>query len=176
MKKVIFTTLFLVITVLAFTNFYNYKFNPGKAYTNPVKVKVIDGYKLVNYKIHNFEYKPAPIFNNAPSRALNTTFQPLANRATHGTYSIAIATTLSLANLNSAGSIFLEISPDGTTWTTIQSAGTAQTLTVSLSLGLNTTTTYNVTGWIPLNWYCRLRTVTSGGATATLANGQEVMF
>lgn len=124
----------------------------------------------------NFEYNPIPVIRNTPGRVVNTPFTPNPYRATIGSYTVTITTGVSLVNLNSSGAVYLEISQDGVTWVTINSAGVTQALAVALSVGLNETTQYNVQGVVPQNWQCRLRTVVSGGATATYTSGQETMY
>ena len=123
-----------------------------------------------------FESNPVPLFNNAPGRTLNAAYQSIAGRGTLCTYTVTITTALSLLNDNSSGKAYLEISPDNTTWTTINSAGITQSLAVSITVGLNESVDYNLQGSFPKGWYCRIRTVVSGGSTITMTSGQEVMF
>ena len=118
----------------------------------------------------------APTYNNAPARALTTSFRPSTTRPTRVSYTVSIATTLSLLNLNSSGTVALQISPDNSTWTTINSAGVTKTLAVSISVGLNDTSLLNVAGEIPSGYYCRLLPTTSGGSTVTFSSGQEIIY
>lgn len=117
-----------------------------------------------------------PTYNNAPTRALTTSFRPSTTRPTRVSYTISIATTLSLLNLNSSGTVALQISSDNVSWVTINQAGITRTLAVSISVGLNDTSLINVAGEIPSGWYCRLVPTTSGGATITLSSAQEVTY
>lgn len=122
------------------------------------------------------EYNPIPVVVNNPSRSVNTSYRPNLYRACIGSYTVSIVTGVSLINLNSTGAVYLEISQDNSTWVTINSAGVTRTLSVAISVGLNETTQFNVQGVVPAGWYCRLRTVVSGGATATYTSGQETMY
>lgn len=117
-----------------------------------------------------------PTYNNSPARSLNTSFRPSTTRPTRVSYTISIATTLSLLNLNSSGTVALQISSDNTTWNTINSAGITRTLAVSVSVGLNDTNIVNIQGEIPAGFYCRLVPTTSGGGTVTFTSGQEVTY
>lgn len=118
-----------------------------------------------------------PSYNNAPGRPLSTVFRPSATRPTRVTYTINIVTALSLLNLNSSGLVQLQISSDGSTnWTTVNSAGVTKTLSVAITIGLNETAVLNLSGEIPAGWYARLLPTISGGATASVTNGQEVTY
>lgn len=117
-----------------------------------------------------------PAYNNAPGRLLNTSFQPSTVRPTRVSYTVSIATTLSLLNLNSSGSVALQISSDNSNWVTINSAGISRTLAVSVSVGLNDTSMLNVAGEIPAAWYCRLVSTTAGGGTVAFTSGQEITY
>lgn len=118
----------------------------------------------------------APTYNNAPTVSLNTSNQLSTTNKTRVSYTVSITTALSLLNLNAAGQAFLEISPNGTTWTTINSAGISRTLGVAISVGLNETAYYNIQGEVPTGWYRRIRTTTSGGASVAFVSGQEVQY
>lgn len=116
----------------------------------------------------------APSFNNAPARSLNTSFRPSTTKGTRVSYTVSVTTPLSVLNLASAGQVFLEISANNSTWTTINSAGVSKTLGVGIAL--NEVTYFNVQGEIPINYYVRLRTTASGGATIAFVSGQEVTY
>lgn len=113
------------------------------------------------------------------ARAVNgTAYQISATRATRVSYTVNVVTALSLLNLTGGGTVFLEVSANGTTgWTTINSAGISRTLSVAISLGLNETTTLNIQGEVPAGWYARLRSATTGtGSTTAFVSGQEVIY
>lgn len=118
----------------------------------------------------------SPSFNNAPARSLNSSYQISTTRNTRVSYTVSITTAIALLNLNSAGTAFLEISSDNTNWTTINSAGVSRTLSVSITVGLNETTSFNIQGEVPANFFARIRTTTSGGASVSFTSGQEVQY
>ena len=122
------------------------------------------------------DYNPVPQINNAPNRSVNSSFQPNSIRGTFGSYTLTVTTNVTLLNPNSSGKVFLEVSPDNTNWTAINSAGQVSTLSVAVTVGVNTTTDYNIQGMIPKGYYCRLRTTTTGGGTVVMSSGQETMF
>lgn len=117
-----------------------------------------------------------PNYNNAPGRVLTTSFRPSTTRPTRVSYTVSITTAISLLNLNSAGSVALQISSDNINWSTINSAGITRTLSVSITVGLNETTQLNIQGEIPAGQYCRLLPTTSGGASIAVSSGQEVTY
>lgn len=123
-------------------------------------------------------YTPtAPTYNNAPARTLNSNFTISTTQNSRVSYTIALTTSLSLLNLNSAARVYLEISTNGgTTWQTINSAGTSRTLAVSISVGINETSYWNLVGEVPANALVRLRSVVSGGGTSAWDSGQEVTY
>jgi len=119
----------------------------------------------------------APIFNPAPARTLNTNYTISSTKNARVSYTVALTTTLSLLNLNSAARVYLEYSIDGgTTWLTINSAGTSRTLAVSVSVGLNESTYWNLVGEVPVNGLVRLRSVVSGSGSAAYDSGIEVTY
>lgn len=117
-----------------------------------------------------------PQFNNGPVRSLNSSYQISTLYNARVSYTLSVATAVSLLNLNSSGVVFLEISSDNVNWTTISRAGITRALSVAISLGLNDTQVLNVQGEVPVNYYARLRSVVSGGATVTFLSGQEVNY
>jgi len=119
----------------------------------------------------------APTFNPAPARTLNTNYTISSTKNARVSYTVALTTTLSLLNLNSASRVYLEYSTNaGSTWNTINSAGTSRTLAVSISVGINETTYWNLVGEVPVNALVRLRSVVSGGGTAAWDSGIEVTY
>lgn len=120
--------------------------------------------------------EPIQTFNNAPGRPLGTSFQISPVAAANVSYTVSIATALSLLNASSSGRIDLQISADNVTFTTINSAGITRSLSVSITVGLNDTTYFNIQGIVPAGYYCKLLSTVTGGATATFTSGQEVIL
>ena len=147
--------------------------------TSPDQTVVIAGSNGVTasgtYPNFNIQ-QTTPTYNNAPGRTLGTSFRPSTTRPTRVSYTVSITTAISLLNLNSAGSVALQISSDNINFTTINSAGISRTLAVSISVGLNETTMFNIQGEVPAGFYCRLQGTVSGGATSTFTSGQEVTY
>jgi hypothetical protein len=117
-----------------------------------------------------------PSYNNSPGRTIGTSYRISTVRPARVSYTVSATTGLSLLNLNSSAVVYLEISADNATWLTINSAGVTRTLAVSISVGINDTSNFNIQGEVPTNYYCRLRAVLSGGGTATFMSGQEVTY
>lgn len=127
--------------------------------------------------IPNYATPSAPTFNPSPGRSLNTNYTVSATQNARVSYTVALTTTLSLLNLNSAARVFLEYSTNGgSSWNTINSAGTSRTLSVAITIGINETTYWNLVGEIPTNALVRLRSTTSGGGTAAFDSGIEVVY
>lgn len=147
--------------------------------TSPDQTVVITGSNGVTasgtYPNFNIQ-QTTPTYNNTPGRTLGTSFRPSTTRPTRVSYTVSVATTLSLLNLNSSGTVQLQISPDNVTFSTINSAGITRALAVSISVGLNDTSMLNIQGEIPAGFYCRLLSTVSGGATAVFTSGQEVTY
>ena len=125
-------------------------------------------------------YTPAAVtapvvYGNSPARTIGTSYTLSSTRAVRVSYSCAIATVLTLVNLNSSARVYLEISSNaGSTWSIINSAGVTKVLGAGLAL---TETSYlNVSGEVPINNLVRLRSVLSGGGTAVFDSGQEVIY
>ena len=118
----------------------------------------------------------AVTFNNAPSRTIGTSFQVSMTRPARVSYTVSCVTGISLLNLNSNAQAFLEISANNSTWITVNGAGSTKTLAVSLSVGINETTLYNLQCEVPAGWWVRLRSVVSGGGTVAFSSGQEAQY
>lgn len=116
---------------------------------------------------------------NIQSRSLNTCFQISATQDTFASYSVDIATTLSLSG-GTVGTVYLEYSDNSSCSTNTQEVGrfvngNTGTLTIGLNLSQNATGT--LTGMIPAGKYVNIRTQNNTGTpTFTYRSGQEVMF
>lgn len=123
--------------------------------------------------------KPAAISQSSASRSLNSGFQISATRNSLVSYSVDIATTLSLTT-GQTGTVFLEIASDSGFTTNLQEIGrTVNGNTGTLTLGLNLTQNVTATlgGLVPAGYYCRLRTQnTVGTPTFNYRSGQEILF
>lgn len=108
------------------------------------------------------------------SRTLNSNFQPSTTRNTLVNYSVEIATTLSLSG-GTVGTVFLEISADGSTgWTELSRFTNGNTGALTVGLNINQNMTSTLSGTVPAGYYVRLRTVnTTGTPTFTYRSGQE---
>ncbi len=117
-----------------------------------------------------------PTYNNAPGLTLNSSSIISTTKKTRVSYTVSITTALNLLNLTGGGQAFLEISANGTSWTTINSAGVSRTLTIGVAVGVGETAYYNIQGEVPKGYYRRIRTTTSGGASVAFVSGQEVQY
>lgn len=110
--------------------------------------------------------------SSTQTRSLNSAFQPSTTRPSSVSYSVSITVQSLLAGTNS-GSVFLEISPDNSNWTTISQCA------LSLS-GVASTqaASHCLSGHVPMGYYVRLRTAESGtnGADFDYLIGQETIL
>ena len=118
-----------------------------------------------------------PVVPDAPTQstttpALNTSAQINASKNCLVSYSVSISVTSTLLGTNS-GTVFLEISPDNTNWTTI-----AQVSNSVAGIASTTIPAFVLTGLVPAAYYRRLRTAQAGtnGATITSLGGQEILI
>jgi len=111
---------------------------------------------------------------SAVTRSFNTVFVPSSTRNVVVSYSVEIAATISLT-AGQTGTVFLEISADGSTgWTEISRATNGNTGTLTIGLNLTQTATNPVVGTVPAGYSVRLRT--TGTATITYRAGQETLI
>lgn len=119
-----------------------------------------------------------PTFGNT-ARTLNSAFQISTTRNTIVSYSIDIATTVTLAG-GQVGTVYLEYADNsGFTTNVVEVARfvNGQTGTLVVGLTLNQTATGTLTGVIPANKYVRVRTAnTTGTPTFTYRSSQEVQL
>lgn len=113
------------------------------------------------------------------SRSLNSAFQVSASRASFVSYTVDVATTLSLTG-GQTGTVTLQYADDSgftTNVKTIQSSVNGNTGTLTLGLAITQTGTAALTGLIPAGKYVRLSTAnTVGTPTFTYRAGQEVLL
>lgn len=107
------------------------------------------------------------------TRSLNTAFTPSATNDMYVAYSVNIATTLSLTS-GAAGTVSLQISPTGSTWTTIGQIANANTGSLTIGLNLAQNITGVLSGTVPTGYQAKLVTAnTTGTPTFTYVTGQE---
>lgn len=123
-------------------------------------------------------------FNNAAGRSLTTStgavcFQPSATRDASVNYNVTTSTTATIAGASTI-TIFLEIAPTCSAtagdWVEISRFSNGQTLSLAVALQSVQTGAGNLGGIIPAGYSAKLRTVTSGTASATYNTGQEVLL
>ncbi len=116
---------------------------------------------------------------SSPSRTLNSAFQPSTTRDAQVSYSVDIATSVSLAG-GAVGTVFLEYADDSGFTTGVTEVGrtvNGNTGTLVDGLTLNQTATAQLNGIIPASKYVRLRTAnTTGSPTFTFRSSQEVLL
>lgn len=116
--------------------------------------------------------KPIKTFTAGTSRTLNSSFQISTTNDVMVSYAIDIGVSISLL-AGQSGTVFLESSPNNSTWTTMFS-GNNQNAGV---LGLSQTNTVTLVGMIPTGYWVRLRTTnTLGTPTFTFRFGNETLF
>lgn len=128
----------------------------------------------------NFTIVAAPstrVFNNNVSRSLNSPFVISTTRDVSVSYSISLSVTNPLLAGSSTANAFLEYSTDGgSTWVTVSNSTNASSVALTVTLAITQPSTFVVSGIIPANASVRIRTTTSGTATATYSRGQEVLL
>lgn len=115
------------------------------------------------------------IISVAVTRSLNTIYK-ISDRDNYlVNYSVSIEATLSVTS-GQLGTIFLEISPNGSTgWVEINRYTNGNTGTLMLGLNTVQTGTGGLSGCVPAGWSFRLRTAnTTGTPTYTYNSGQEI--
>lgn len=116
--------------------------------------------------------KPASRSHSAVTRS-NVAFQISTTRDALVSYSVDVSVTLSLTS-GQTGNIFLEISPDSSSWTEIGRFTNANTGALTVGLNLTQVVTGTVSGYVPAGYYARLRNTGSG--SFVYRSGQEVLL
>lgn len=115
------------------------------------------------------------VFNNNAIKTINGAgIQLSLTRDVMVSYTINHNISLTLLVLAGSSNVYLEISPNNSTWTVINSGGYADG--VALAVVLNKTVTTNIQGIVPAGWYIRLRSSVTAGGSATYIGGQEVQL
>lgn len=113
------------------------------------------------------------------TRSLNTIFQINASRPAYVFYSVRITTTVSIGS-NQDGDVILEIASDSGFTSNVQTLSigeNGQTVTLALALNSIQAQTIVLSGFIPVGYYARLRTVSNTGTPTYLyRSGQEILM
>lgn len=124
--------------------------------------------------IPNYTTSASTVNNTAVKTINGAGVQISTTKNTRVSYTITHTIALTLVLSSGSSMVFLEISPNNTTWTSISQAGFSDA--VAVAVALNKTSTNNVQGEVPAGWYVRLRAVTSGAGSAAYTVGQEVQY
>lgn len=109
------------------------------------------------------------------SRSLNSAFVPSSTRPAFVNYTVDISATITLTG-GQTGTVFLETSPDNSTWTTILSGTSGNTGALTIGLSLTSTGTVTLSGYVPANYYTRIRTAnTTGTPGFSYRSGSETL-
>lgn len=124
--------------------------------------------------------KNKPAFSYGTStRSLNTAFQVSTTTATFVSYTVDVATTLSLTG-GETGTVTLQYADDSgftTNVKTVQSSANGNTGTLTIGLALTQTSTAALTGVVPASKWVRIATANTAGApTFTYRAAQEVLM
>lgn len=127
-----------------------------------------------NINIPNYTVS-SPSFNNTAVKTINAAgVQISTTRNTRVSYTITHTIALTLLLSSGSSMVYLEVSPNNSTWTSISQAGFSDA--VAVAVALNKTSTNNVQGEVQAGWYVRLRAVTSGAGSAAFTVGQEIQY
>lgn len=125
----------------------------------------------------NLPSSTSRIFNNNVSRSLNSNFTISTTRDAQVSYSISLSCTNPLLAGSSTANAFLEYSTDsGTTWITVSDISNASSVALAVTIALTQPNKFVLSGMIPSNALVRIRTTTSGTASATFGRAQEVLI
>lgn len=122
---------------------------------------------------------PAAASQSAQTRSLNTAFQISTTRATLVVYSVKITVTASITG-GQDGDVILEVASDSGFTTNVQTlsiVGSGQTYSLAVAIQGVQPQTSVVSGYVPIGYYTRLRTVNNTGTpTFTYRAGQEILM
>ncbi len=116
-----------------------------------------------------------PPTQSQPSRTLNTIFQLSTTRAAMVSYSVQITVTATIAG-GQNGDVILEIASDAGFTTNVQTvaiAGNGQVYTLAIALQGVQPTTNVLSGFVPIGYYVRLRTVNNTGTPGYSIRAQQ---
>jgi hypothetical protein len=130
------------------------------------------------FNIPNYSYTPpSRIFNNNVARTLNSNYTISTTRDASVTYSISLSVTNPLVAGSSTASAFLEYSTNaGSSWITVSQAINTSSVGVAVAIAITQPNTFVLSGNTPANALVRIRTTTSGTASATYTLGSETLL
>ena len=105
------------------------------------------------------------VYNSTPSVILSSPIVLSTTNNTRVNYTVSVSSSVSVGQAIA----YLQISSDGTIWKTICQAG-------ETSVALLNTKYYNLQGEVPIGYYRRILTSTSGGASMVYICGQEITY
>lgn len=130
---------------------------------------------IYKYDIPTSNTVSNPSINTSPARSLNSNFTPSTTRIVMGVYSISCSVTNPLLAGNSTLTAYLEYSTNGgSTWNTLTQNGNSSSVGVAVAIQITNGQTATLSGVIPANALARIRTTTSGTASATLVAQHEL--
>lgn len=123
-------------------------------------------------------------FTNGAARSLTAStgasgFQVSATRDAVVGYSAALSTTATIGGAATA-TVVLEVCPTNSAtpanWTEIARISNSQTITLAVALQSVQVVTAELSGIVPAGYFAKLRSTTTGTASATYISGQEVLL
>lgn len=108
-----------------------------------------------------------------PVRTFNSAFQVSTTRNAQVQYTAQIVAAISLA-VGQTGTIYLETSPNNSTWTIQDQFTNGNTGTLAVGFSLTQTMAQSLGAYVPAGYWVRLRT--TGNATITYITSQEVQL
>ncbi|SKA15573.1 hypothetical protein, partial [Sediminibacterium ginsengisoli] len=110
---------------------------------------------------------------SSATRSFNSSFQVSATKDASVRYSVEIACSISVSG-GQAGVVFLEISPNNSTWTEAGRFSNSNTGAVVIGLSVTSSVAGQISADVPAGYYVRLRTsATTGSPVFTYQSGQE---
>jgi len=108
------------------------------------------------------------------NRSLNSNYTISTTKWAVATYTVTCTSTNPLLAGTSSANFFLEYSTNGgANWTLASGAGNSNGVALTVTVALTNGQTGVLTGLIPANALCRIRTTTAGTASTSVTNTQE---
>lgn len=108
-----------------------------------------------------------------------TGFQVSATRAAEVNYKVSTSTTATIGGASTA-TVVLEVCPTNSAtagdWKEIGRVSNSQTITLAVALQSVQVLGGNLIGYVPAGYYAKLRSITSGTASASYLVGQETLL